>query len=265
SLLRTHLHYRMDCQHRPIERSLPIIHWDELEVGPVLGQGASGVIYKGFWKANSGELPQEVAIKLFKGDITSDGSPLDEIQACIAAGDRPNLVTVLGETTGNPEGKSGLVFEFLPADYTILGNPPSLDSCTRDTYPEDKAFALSEILAIARGIASVVAHLHAQGIMHGDLYAHNILVNATGEAILSDFGAASFYNPMGSTIEKNVELMEVRAFGYLLEDLLDRHSPTQQGDPIVLNHLYQLKQDCLRSDRERRPRFEAICRGLKTL
>lgn len=240
------------------ERSLPIIPWDELEIGPILGQGASGVIYKGLWKGDSERSQQEVAIKLFKGDITSDGSPLDEMQACIAAGDRPNLVTVLGEAIGNPEGKSGLVFEFLPSDYTILGNPPSLDSCTRDTYPEDKVFTLSEILAIARGIASVVAHLHAKGIMHGDLYAHNILVNAAGESILSDFGAASFYDPAGSGLEQNLELMEVRAFGYLLEDLLERYSSTQQDNPMILNLLHQLKLDCLSPNRDRRSRFKAI-------
>ena len=249
---------------RSAERSLPIIHWNELEVGPVLGQGASGVIYKGLWKPNSDEPQQEVAIKLFKGDITSDGLPQDEMQACIAAGDHPNLVTVLGKAIDNPEGKSGLVFEFLPSDYTILGNPPSLDSCTRDTYPEGKIFTLPEILAIARGIASVVAHLHARGIMHGDLYAHNTLVNA-GESILSDFGAASFYNPAGSTLERNLELMEVGAFGYLLEDLLERHNSNQQDEPVVLNRLRQLHQDCLSSDRDRRPRFEEICSTLENL
>lgn len=249
-------------------QSLPEIPWNELEIGPILGQGASGIIYKGLWKpgaGQSGRSPQEVAVKLFKGEITSDGSPLDEMQACIAAGNHPHLVTVLGEAIGNPEGKSGLVFEFLSQDYAVLGNPPSLDSRTRDTYPEGKRFALAEILAIAGGIAAVVAHLHENGIMHGDLYAHNILVDGAGNSILSDFGAASFYNPTSSGIAKNLELMEVRAFGCLLEDLLDRYCSSPQDDATVLDYLLRLQQDCLSPSWGQRPRFASICRTLESL
>ena len=38
-----------------------------------------------------------------------------------------------------------------------------------------------------------MAHVHAAGLCHGDLYAHNTLVvRETGEAKVGDFGAA-FY------------------------------------------------------------------------
>ena len=63
----------------------PDIPWAELQLGEVLGEGASGIIRKALWKPRA--LP--VAVKLYKGSITSDGSPLHEMQACIAAGLHP--------------------------------------------------------------------------------------------------------------------------------------------------------------------------------
>ena len=54
--------------------------------------------------------------------------------------------------------------------------------------------AVATILQIAIGIASAAAYLHTQGIMHGDLYAHNIMTNARGDCLLGDFGAASSYD-----------------------------------------------------------------------
>jgi hypothetical protein len=55
--------------------------------------------------------------------------------------------------------------------------------------------------------------------MRGDLYAHNILHDGAGGALLGDFGAASFHPaPMAAALER----IEVRAFGCLLEELLAR-------------------------------------------
>ena len=248
---------------RPVGEQLPELRVPELRVidegdltfGEVLGQGASGVIYKGVWQA--AEAAMDVAIKLFKGEITSDGLPVDEMRACIAAGTHPNLVSVLGKLQA--EGKEGLVFSFVPAEYKNLGEPPSLETCTRDTYSADTVFSLSMVLQISRGIAAAVQHLHARGIMHGDLYAHNILIDEAGESLLGDFGAASFYDAnraMGQPLER----LEVRAFGCLLEDLLDR-CVVDRNDSVLgeeMNGLRQLQADCLSVKIEHRPLFSDI-------
>ncbi|MEM9448983.1 MAG: leucine-rich repeat-containing protein kinase family protein [Cyanobacteria bacterium P01_E01_bin.6] len=248
-------------------RSLLTIDWDELDVGNVLGQGESGVIYKGQWTPKSDQTGtpkhRDVAIKLFKGNITSDGSPLDEMDACIAAGNHSNLVTVLGQLGRHPDGKPGLVFELLPSGDMPLGSPPSLDSCTRDTYPAKPSFTLPKIGRTARGIASAVAHLHTNGIMHGDLYAHNILMNEMGDSILSDFGAASFYDPEDSPVGNVLEMIEVRAFGCLLEDLLDRCVLAQEQEHAALfKRLRRLQHDCISPVLAQRPRFRTICHSL---
>ena len=70
-------------------------------------------------------------------------------------------------------------------------------------------------------IAAAAAHLHARGLMHCDLYAHNVLWDGTaGDAALSDFGAACTLpgGAEGAAWRK----VEVRAFGLLLAELLDR-------------------------------------------
>ncbi len=270
------------CEPLPAStRSMPTIGEDELQIAEVLGQGASGIIYKGLWTPAHSEpvRPQavavKVAVKLFKGELTSDGLPADEMRACIAAGSHPNLVTVLGKLsdrfTRSSQGKAGLVFSFVSSDYRNLGNPPDLDTCTRDTYSEGTSFALPVILQILRGIAGAIAYLHSNGIMHGDLYAHNILIDNSGQSCLGDFGAASFYHPTKLAAqqpsERREERLEVRAFGCLLEDLLDRHVPAEgkQVDTATVAYLRRLQQACMHSTPAERPLFGTILERLASI
>jgi len=243
-----------DATHKPV---LPDIDWAELTLGEILGQGASGVIYQGLWTTQLGQ--KEVAIKIFKGEVTSDGLPADEKAASLAAGCHDNLVNVLGKLSNEPQGKLGLVFSFIPPHYKSLGQPPSFDTCTRDTYSASASFSLPVILRITIGIASAAAHLHAKGIMHGDLYAHNILVNETGDSLLGDFGAASFYDKSDVVIVQALERLEVRAFGCLLEDMLDRCTLQEESEDYkAVESLRCLQQDCLNQVLSRRPRFTEI-------
>ncbi|HAJ64948.1 MAG TPA: protein kinase [Cyanobacteria bacterium UBA8543] len=251
----------VDATAKPV---LPDIDWTELTLGEILGQGASGVIYKGLWTTKLGS--QEVAIKIFKGEVTSDGLPADEMAASLAAGYHDNLVNVLGKLSNEPEKKQGLVFSFIPPQYKNLGQPPDFDTCTRDTYSANTSFSLPVILRLTQGIASAAAHLHAKGIMHGDLYAHNILVNETGDSLLGDFGAASFYDLSDVVRGQALERLEVRAFGCLLEDMLDHCILEESSEyTAVVESLRCLQQDCLKEVLSRRPRFTEICDRLTSL
>ncbi|WP_411912247.1 protein kinase domain-containing protein [Vibrio fluvialis] len=51
----------------------------------------------------------------------------------------------------------------------------------------DRKFSTSVLFQIAGTIADAVRHLHQQGVMHGDLYAHNILITSSGDALLTDW------------------------------------------------------------------------------
>ncbi len=212
--------------------------WKDFTIEEQLGEGASGRISKAKWQAKK----EEVAIKVFKGDVTTDGLPEDEMEVSIAAGGHLSLIPVLGKIKDHPESKSGLIMKLISPTFINLGNPPSLDSCTRDVFDEKRVFNGDELLKIAKRIASVCAQLHSRGINHGDLYAHNILINEKAECLLGDFGAASFYD-VNSELAWNIERVEVRAFGCLLEDLLSLSSAGEMGIPLV-NQWEKLIADC---------------------
>lgn len=196
------------------------ISWSEITLGDAIGESPSSTVYKATYNS------QPVAVKVYKNNLTSDGYIADDIQAATLASGHANVTKVLGILSEEPNGAHGVILELIPAEYDSLGLPPSLDSCTRDTYPNGLVFSIDVICQTLKDIASACAHLHSKGIMHGDIYAHNILVNASGQAILGDFGAASVYDPR---TEPWRERIEVRAFGYLAEELLERCSNTQEN------------------------------------
>ncbi|WP_065953210.1 protein kinase [Pseudomonas sp. 37 R 15] len=226
----------------------PDIPWTDLQLGEVLGEGASGIIRKALWKPRA--LP--VAVKLYKGTITSDGSPLHEMQACIAAGLHPNLIKVQGRVSGHPDHQAALVMDLIDPSYRNLAALPSLASCTRDVYAPGTRFSLDVALRMARGIASVAAHLHRHGITHGDLYGHNILWNAAGDCLLGDFGAASFHATADTLETKALQRIEVRAFGVLLGELLAR------VEGAVADELVELQLSCCQPQVLARPSFDEI-------
>lgn len=251
------------------------VQWRDLDLQHQLGEGASGVIYRAEHRTNdsANDIPgQAVAVKLFKGAVTSDGLPHCEMAACINAGEHPNLIPVIGKVPDHPTGVNGLVMSLIEEKYINLGGPPSLDSCTRDIYPADTRFTLAAALGIACGIASAAAHLHARGIMHGDLYAHNILHcsysngngNGAGNALLGDFGAASFYALDNPRLARSLQRLEVRAFGCLLEELIERCDAPEPAQ-AVMTTLANLKNRCLIEAVQDRPLFGEIVSVLSAL
>ncbi len=185
--------------------SAATIAWDDLTIGATLGEGASGVISRAMLHG------EPVAVKVFKGAVTSDGLPRSEMAACLHTGGHPNLIPVRGKVTG----RDALVMDLIGPEFTTLAGPPSFETCTRDVYAPGTQMTADAAHRIACGIASAARHLHGRGIMHGDLYAHNILHNVAGEALIGDFGAASFY----AGERPDLQRLEVRAFGCLLEEL----------------------------------------------
>lgn len=258
--------------------SLPRIEAADLVVQEHLGEGASGVIRRALWHrrdgagAGAGEgegegggagAPLAIAVKRFKGAMTSDGTPRSERAACIAAGDHPGLIGALATVEADAAGE-GLALRLVDPAFAVLAGPPSLESCTRDVYAADLRLAPGRALGIARDIAAAAAHLHARGLLHGDLYAHNILWRRDapggddGTALLGDFGAASFIAADADATA--LERIEVRAFGCLLEELAERCDET-----ATATALRDLGDRCLDADPAVRPDFARIDAALRAL
>jgi serine/threonine protein kinase len=103
----------------------------------------------------------------------------------------------------------------------------------------------------------VGAHLHSKGIMHGDFYAHNTLINANAEILMGDFGAASLYNINDTTIAESLEKIEVNAWACMLDDLLLNLKPIELGSTTVLA-LNIIKEKTMQSVVLRRPTFKEV-------
>jgi hypothetical protein len=244
----------------PAGSELPGMAWSDLTHGPLLGEGASGHIYQ----VQARGWPQSLALKLFKGQVTSDGLPEDELAACLAAGQHPALTTPVARLTGHPAQAQGLLMPLIPSAHVNLAGPPSLDSCTRDVYPS--GFKLSAVLAlsIARDVADALAHLHQRGVMHGDVYAHNIQIDPLqGQARLGDFGAATRLPTDRPELRKSLLALEVRALGCLLQELA--LAAQALADHPAVQALQNLAQACLSDQPRQRPSVMEVAQALQAI
>lgn len=228
---------------REVER-MTEVDWAELEVEERLGEGASGWVHRARWNG------REVAVKIFKGAVTSDGLPEFEMAASMAAGRHEHLIETLAKLRGHPQGSEGLVMGILEEKFGNLAGPPSFESCTRDVYGHGVKFARHQVLALAKAMASAAWHLHERGILHGDFYAHNMVWDGGVECRLGDFGGASFYE-RGSASGVLLERLEVRAFGCFLQELLERCA--EKGE-----RLERLCECCLDGVVRQRPSFAEL-------
>ncbi len=246
----------------PVERRLSpsvaaFVPWADLDIHERLGEGASGHVHRALWRADDTGRTRAVALKIFKGAMTSDGLPEREMATCLAAGEHPNLTSALGRVPDHPNGMDALLMPLLPGHWRILAGPPSAASCSRDVYDPGLCINPSSLLRIARGVATAAAHLHARDLLHGDLYAHNVLWDGrSGEATLSDFGAACVL-PTGEDGDA-WRRIEVRAWGLLLGELLAHCTPK----PAELTKLRDLELSCVQSDTLARPLMTEVLQTL---
>ena len=199
-------------------KSVPQVSSASYTLEKVLGQGASGVISKAHWNTPQSQFPDDIAVKVFKGEVTSDGYPQDELQACLQVGKHPNLVESLAQVS--EPNYLALIMSLIPESYQNLGLPPCFKSCTRDTFPQGFSLPIVLINHIVRQMQDVFAHLHKNQVCHGDLYAHNTLFDVQGNIIFGDFGAATSYQMLTPAQQEKVQNIEYRALNHFIDDLL---------------------------------------------
>lgn len=243
-----------------LNNSVPMISPEHLHFSAQIGEGASGIIYKAHWlnkPASQANLPDDVAVKMFKGTITSDGYPVDELDCCLTTGKHENLIPAIGQMHHGEQ--LGLVMALIPQGYQNVGLPPSLSSCTRDTFKSDTQYSVEAIAHIATQMSNTMAHMHQQQVSHGDVYAHNVMINNQFEVLFGDFGAASNLANLSSSQRLNMQKIEVRALGCLIDDLLCLIKPADpQYSTFKYAELTVLARACMQANMLQRPDFKII-------
>ena len=113
-------------------------------------------------------------------------------------------------------------------------------------------------------MANAAVHMHERNIMHGDFYAHNIMIDENHNSILGDFGGASYYEPKDLETHNALEQLEVRAFGCLIEELLDL-SKDDNEDKEIREILLSLQILCFNEVPNKRPLFKKIFEQLNMM
>lgn len=222
-----------------------------------LGSGAGATVSRGEWHG------QQVAVKIWDAEQFSDGTAMTEWGANRVAGypGHPSLVSVLG-TFEKP--KRGMLLELLE-EVVAAGGPPTFTSVTRDSL--GLRYTVTAAVTIAHAVAGACEYLHSCGIMHGDIYLHNTLVALNGphdgamvrDVRLSDFGGAAVVD------DADIRKLEVRSFGWLLQDLLESLAEPQETADTVLS-LRSLREACGNLVSDKLPSFTevvAVLSGLK--
>jgi len=268
-------------------RKLRRAEWADVDFGEKpqhLGSGASGVVRAATWQH------AKVAVKQLQ-DRGSDGRATDEVAAIDAlyGGDdddgddgdddaveegssftkKTNTATtipsslvwtyaVLEKEDKASSSSYGVIMELLPRGVRDLAKPPTIVEMTRDRYRDAEQFSPRFATTVLAELGRALTYLHAKKVAHGDVYAHNTLVDAETNAVkLGDLGAAFCYG--GFFLEGDAALLfekiEVRAFGILMEELNARLSNRKA---TVHRPLGLLARDCLQPDVRNRPTFKDI-------
>ncbi|KAA6420291.1 MAG: kinase, partial [Trebouxia sp. A1-2] len=236
-----------------------------VNLGPLLGQGGSGHVYRGTWNGAT------VAVKVVealhaKGD--ESGAPLKPLEAMLSIDlAHPNIIhtykfyTRIRQGHARPELQSADTAERKVSETWMV-----LEFCSKGSLQDaldrhaclgwfrsrkavmDGSADLEAIIITATEIASAMAYLHSLDILHGDLSSNNVLLACNSDdqrgftAKVADFGLARML-PQGETIETHAigtithmppELMlegslsqavDVYAFGVVLWEMYTGQRP----------------------------------------
>lgn len=238
------------CPEAPApQHDIDNVAMSDMQMGAYLGEGASGEVFKSGWRG------KEVAVKVYKAEVSPDGRAKDEIDIALFV-DHPNLTRTIGRVD---EGETQALVKELVLGKA-MADKPNFASLLRCRWRPGLTFKLKFVLRVAASVARALKYLHANGICHGDVYAHNVLADEAGNGVLCDYGASFFYSPAHPVAWQP---MEVRAFGLLLKDLVERLEP---DTPEEAKHaLLVMVHACCFSGTTKRPLFAELCHQLEAL
>jgi eukaryotic-like serine/threonine-protein kinase len=222
----------------------------EYELIEPIGRGAMGVVFK----ARQRSLDRLVALKVLDltGPVPADAAKRFQIEASAAAALRhPGIVTI--HEVGVHQGRHYLAMDLIegPTLATLVAQQP---------------LAAEGAARLLASVADAVQCAHERGILHRDLKPSNILVDASDEPRVADFGLAKRMhadadmtipgNIMGSPNYMSPEqargaalgpASDVHALGAILYHCLSGRPPfVGQTVPDTLHHVIHSEAVALR-------------------
>ena len=159
----------------PLRDQLRTLFGGEIDIERELGRGGMAVVYAGF----DTQLQRRVAVKVLLPEIANDRSMADRFlreARTVAALQHPHVVTVY--SVRSRDGVDAIVMQFVEGR--------SLDAVLRDGRGLPVQVAGMLLAQAAAGLQ----HAHDRGVIHRDVKPANVLIDADGRAIVSDFGIA---------------------------------------------------------------------------
>jgi tetratricopeptide (TPR) repeat protein len=150
-------------------------------LGRLIGSGGMGDVYL----AHDVTLRRDVAIKFVKTSATSDATltrRLIQEARAVAALDHPCICPVY-DVGVDPAGRPYMVMQYVEGE-TLAAR------LARGAMPSRDA------LVICSQIADALAAAHRRGIIHRDLKPQNVILAASGQPRLLDFGIAKFLSAL---------------------------------------------------------------------
>ena len=148
------------------------------EILSLLGRGGMGEVYKA--RRNDGVYEQTVALKLLRVDQPEQLQRFEKERQILADLDHPGLARLIDGGI-SPEGRPYMAMEFV--------HGRSLPQWLSEAEP-----SIQERLQLILSLCPAISHAHAQLIVHRDIKPDNIMVDASGNPRLLDFGIAKI-NP----------------------------------------------------------------------
>jgi serine/threonine protein kinase len=140
-----------------------------------LGEGGMGSVYK----ANDLELDEVVALKMIRPELTTNPDIVKRFKRELQLARNINHDNVIRiHDLGEIDGIKYISMKFIEGE--------SLDQFIQHLG----RLPLDQVLAIARQVCLALSAAHAQGIVHRDLKAQNIMIDSRGRAVVIDFGIA---------------------------------------------------------------------------
>jgi serine/threonine protein kinase len=145
------------------------------ELEETVGSGGMSSVYK----AHDRMLERYVALKVLHPHFGDDEEYVERFRRearAVAKLQHPNIVTVIDR--GRSDGAQFIVFEYV--DGRSL----------KELVEDDGPLPVHRAVQFTLQVADALAFAHQHGIVHRDVKPQNVLVNASDEAKVTDFGIA---------------------------------------------------------------------------